>query len=180
MFAFSGDGGGNMLLGVGEYRRGNAHRPPVEVRVAAAALHLLRAGEPDGAEALLTLVAGDLAPADPLAKRVAWHSAAKSLRTQGLSVAAIAAMLGRTYATVYYAVDENNAGQKSKQKARASASRAHKGGNPARIDDVAVMRPQRPIRAVLPPQHVKMAAAKSFAAGEINAIELGRILRGER
>jgi hypothetical protein len=163
-----------------EYRRGKAHRRSVEARVAAAALRLLQAGEPDGAEALLTLVAGDLAPADPLAKRVAWHAEAKSLRTQGLSVAAIAAMLGRTYATVYYAVDENNARQKSEQKARASASRARKSGNPAPIDDVAVTRPKRPIRAVLPPQDVKMAAAKSFAAGEINAIDLGRILRGER
>jgi hypothetical protein len=129
MVAFRGDGGGNMLPRPGEYRRGKAHRPAVEARVAAAALRLLQAGEPDGAAALLTLVAGDLAPTDPLARR---------------------------------------------------ASRARKGGNPARIDDAAVTRPQRPIRAVLPLQDVKMAAAKSFATGEINAIELGRILRGER
>ena len=70
-------------------------------------------------------------------------------------------------------LDENGERQKARQ--RVNASRSRPAACHERRDDV--IRSKHEFRAVLPPQEVKMAAIKSFAAGEITAAELSRILR---
>ena len=156
-------------------------RPSVEARVAAAALRLQQAGELDAVEALLKLVYGDAAaaagkPKKPSgrARNTPWHAEAKRLRAQGFDFKAIAATLGRPPPLVRWALDEN--GERMRARQRANASRSRRRHHYERHDEV-VIRPKREIRAVLPPQEVKMAAIKSFAAGEITADELRRVLR---
>jgi hypothetical protein len=58
---------------------------------------------------------------------------------------------------------------------RANASQPRRGAHYERYDEV-VIRSKREIRAVLPPQEVKMGAIKSFAAGLMTADELRRVL----
>ena len=158
-------------------------RPSVEARVAAAALRLQQAGELDAVEALLKLVAGDgdatasaAKPKKPSGRprNTPWHAEAKHLRSQGFDLKAIAATLGRPPPLVRWALDEN--GERMRARQRADASRSRRSAHYERPDEV-VIRPKRKIRAVLPPQEVKMAAIKSFAAGEITAGELQRVLR---
>ena len=159
-------------------------RPSVEARVAAATLRLQQAGELDAVEALLKLVAGDGDAAASAAKpkkpsgrprNTPWHAEAKHLRAQGFDLKAIAATLGRPPPLVRWALDEN--GERMRARQRANASRSRRAAHCERRDDEAVIRSKRDIRAVLPPQEVKMAAIKSFAAGEITAAELRRMLR---
>src|SRR6516164_8423718 len=158
-------------------------RPSVEARVAAATLRLQQAGELDAVEALLKLVAGDgdaaasaAKPKKPSgrARKTPWHAEAKHLRAQGFDLKAIAATLGRPPPLVRWALNEN--GERMRARQRANASRSRRGAHHERHDEV-VIRAKREIRAVLPPQEVKMAAIKSFAAGEITAAELRRMLR---
>ena len=158
-------------------------RPSVKARVAAATLRLQQAGELDAVEALLKLVAGDGDAAASAAKpkkpsgrprNTPWHAEAKHLRAQGFDLKAIAATLGRPPPLVRWALDEN--GERMRARQRANASRSRRRHHYERHDEV-VIRPKREIRAVLPPQEVKMAAIKSFAAGEITADELRRVLR---
>ena len=158
-------------------------RPSVEARVAAATLRLQQAGELDAVEALLKLVAGDgdatasaAKPKKPSGRprNTPWHAEAKHLRSQGFDLKAIAATLGRPPPLVRWALDEN--GERMRARQRADASRSRRGAPYERHDEV-VIRSKREIRAVLPPQEVKMAAIKSFAAGEITAGELQRVLR---
>jgi len=157
-------------------------RPSVEARVAAVALRLLQAGELDAVEALLKLVAGDAAAAASAAKpkkpsgrprNTPWHAEAKHLRAQGFDLKAIAATLGRPPPLVRWALDEN--GERMRARQRANAPRSRRGAHYEPHDEV-VTRSKRKIRAVLPPQEVKMAAIKSFAAGEMTADELRRVL----
>jgi hypothetical protein len=156
-------------------------QPSVEAKVAAAALRLHQAGELDAVEALLKLVAADAAapaakPKKPSgrARNTPWHAEAKRLRAQGFDFKAIAATLGRPSSLVRWVLDEN--GERMRALQRANASRSRRGARYERHDEV-LIRPKREIRAVLPPQEVKMAAIKSFAAGEITADELRRVLR---
>ena len=145
------------------------------------ALRLQQAGELDAVEALLKLVYGDAAAAAAKPKKPSgrprntpWHAEAKHLRSQGFDLKAIAATLGRPPPLVRWALDEN--GERMRARQRADASRSRRSAHYERPDEV-VIRPKRKIRAVLPPQEVKMAAIKSFAAGEITAAELRRVLR---
>jgi hypothetical protein len=171
---------------------------PVEARVAGAALKLMHAGEQAGAEALLTIIAGDLAlepdrgveaparggaalvaPASaPPAKRgrapPAWHAEVKRMRfDEKLSPTEIADRLGRDRALVCWVLDEN--GERAKGRARVNAHRLR---HPERIEKPAKRR-KRELRAAIAAPAVKMAAVKSFAAGEIDRETLSRILRGE-
>ena len=157
-------------------------RPSVEARVAAATLRLQQAGELDAVEALLKLVAGDgdatasaAKPKKPSGRprNTPWHAEAKHLRSQGFDLKAIAATLGRPPPLVRWALDEN--GERMRARQRANASRSRRRHHYERHDEV-VIRPKREIRAVLPPQEVKMAAIKSFAAGTMTADELRRVL----
>jgi len=149
-------------------------RPSVEARVAAATLRLQQAGELDAVEALLKLVAGDGdAAASGRPRNTPWHAEAKHLRSQGFDLKAIAATLGRPPPLVRWALDEN--GERMRARQRADASRSRRSAHYERPDEV-VIRPKRKIRAVLPPQEVKMAAIKSFAAGTMTADELRRVL----
>ena len=142
-------------------------RPSVEARVAAVALRLQQAGELDAVEALLKLVAGDGDAAASAAKpkkpsgrprNTPWHAEAKHLRAQGFDLKAIAATLGRPPPLVRWALDEN--GERMRARQRSNASRSRRGAPYERPDEV-VIRPKRKIRAVLPPQDVKMAAIKA-------------------
>jgi hypothetical protein len=63
-----------------------------------------------------------------------------------------------------------------RERRRVNASPPRHAAHYARRDDEAVIGSKRKIRAILPPQEVKMAAIKSFAAGEITADELRRVL----
>jgi hypothetical protein len=173
---------GDAPPGPGKNREAKAPRPPVEARVAAAVLRLQQAGEPDAAEALLKLVAGDAAspvakPKRPSgrARNTPWHAEATRLRAQGFDLRAIAAKLRRPQSLVRWALDEN--GERMRARQRANASRSRRAAHCERRDDEAVIRSKRDIRAVLPPQEVKMAAIKRFAACEITAGELQRVLR---
>ena len=157
-------------------------RPSVEARVAAATLRLQQAGELDAVEALLKLVAGadDAAASAARPKKPSgrprntpWHAEAKHLRSQGFDLKAIAATLGRPPPLVRWALDEN--GERMRARQRADALRSRRGA-PYERDDEVVIRSKREIRAVLPPQEVKMAATKSFAAGLMTADELRRVL----
>ena len=160
----------------------NTPRPSVEARVAAAALRLQQAGELDAVEALLKLVAGDgdatasaAKPKKPSGRprNTPWHAEAKHLRAQGFDLKAIAATLGRPPPLVRWALDEN--GERMRARQRADASRSRRGAPYERHDEV-VIRSKREIRAVLPPQEVKIAAIKSFAAGRMTADELRDVL----
>ena len=160
----------------------NTPRPSVEARVAAAALRLQQAGELDAVEALLKLVAGDGDAAASAAKpkkpsgrsrNTPWHAEAKHLRAQGFDLKAIAARLGRPPPLVRWALDEN--GERMRARQRADALRSRRGA-PYERDDEVVIRSKREIRAVLPPQEVKIAAIKSFAAGRMTADELRDVL----
>jgi hypothetical protein len=154
MVAFRRDGG-EAPPGPGRTSKAKSPPPSVEARVAAAALRLQRAGELDAVEALLRLVAGDVAPGAKPKKpprqirNTPWRDEAKRLRVEGLDLEAIAAKLGRPPALVRRLLGEHDASFRS----------GHE------------------IRAVLPPQEVKMAAIRSFATGDITADELRRILR---
>ena len=88
---------------------------------------------------------------------------------------AIVAKLSRPQSLVRWALDEN--GERMRARQRVNASRSRRAAHCERRDDEAVIRSKRDIRAVLPPQEVKMAAIKSFAAGEITAGALQRVLR---
>jgi hypothetical protein len=154
--------------------------PSVEARVAAAALCLRQAGELDAVEALLKLVAGDAAASAAKPKKPSgrprntrWHAEAKHLRAQGFDLKAIAATLGRPPLLARWELDKN--GERMRAPQRANASRSRRGAHYERHDEV-VIRSKREIRAVLPPQEVKMAAIKSFAAGGMTADELRRVL----
>lgn len=104
----------------------------VSARVSAAALALMHAGEQAGADALLTIIAGDLSPAfsyasageshaqahpgaagppaaappqrGPRPRVLAWHAEAERLRRQGLSIRALAERFCRTESAVAYAL----------------------------------------------------------------------------
>jgi hypothetical protein len=88
---------------------------------------------------------------------------------------AIAAKLSRPQSLVRWALDENC--ERMRAQERVNASRSRLAAHCERRDEEAVIRSKRDIRAVLPPQEVKMAAIKNFAAGEITAGELRRVLR---
>ena len=159
----------------------NTPRPSVEARVAAAALRLQQAGELDAVEALLKLVAGDAAASAAKPKKPSgrprntpWHAEAKRLRAQGFDFKAIAATLGRPPPLVRGALDENVASALGARQ-RAGTSRSRRDAHYERHDE-GVIRSKREIRAVLPPQEVKMAAIKSFAAGRMTADELRDVL----
>ena len=173
---------GDAPPGPSKNREAKAPRPSVEARVAAAVLRLQQAGEPDAAEALLKLVAGDAVspvakPKRPSgrARNTPWHAEASRLRAQGFDLRAIVAKLSRPQSLVRWALDEN--GERMRARQRVNASRSRRPAQCTRRDDEAVIRTKRDIRAVLPPQEVKMAAIRSFAAGEITAGELRRVLR---
>jgi hypothetical protein len=173
---------GDALSDSGKNPERKALRPSVEARVAAAVLRLQQAGELDAAEALLKLVAGGAAspaakPKKPpgRARNTPWHAEASRLRAQGFDLKAIAAELRRPQSLVRWALDEN--GERMRARQRVKASRSRHAAHGERRDEEVVIRSKRDIRAVLPPQEVKMAAIKSFAAGEINAGELQRVLR---
>jgi hypothetical protein len=145
-------------------------------------LHLQQAGEPDAAEALLKLVAGNAVlpvakPKKPSgrARNTPWHAEATHLRAQGFDLKAIAAKVRRSQSLVRWTLDEN--GERMRARQRANASRLRRAAHCERRDEEAVIRSKRDIRAVLPPQEVKMAAIKRFAAGEITAGELQAVLR---
>jgi hypothetical protein len=173
---------GDAPPGPGRNRETKAPRPSVETRVAAAVLRLQQAGELDAAEALLKLVAGHaVSPVAKLkrlsgrARNTPSHAEASRLRAQGFDLRAIAAKLRRPQSLVRWALDEN--GERMRARQRANASRSRRAAHCERRDEEAVIRSKRDIRAVLPPQEVKMAAIKRFAAGEITAGELQRVLR---
>ena len=141
-----------------------------------------QAGELDAAEALLKLVAGHAVspvakPKRPSARarNTPWHAEASRLRAQGFDLRAIVAKLIRPQSLVRWALDEN--GERMRARQRVKASRSRHAAHCERRGEEAVIRSKRDIRAVLPPQEVKMAAIKSFAAGEITAGELQRVLR---
>jgi hypothetical protein len=188
---------GDTPFGPGKNREAKAPRPSVEARVAAAALRLQQAGELNAAEALLMLVAGDAAPpaaelmlvagdaappaaeqnelGDPRAGGGKWHADAKRLRVDGLSVREIADRIGRSASAIYWVLDENGEWQETRQDVNPPRSR--RAAHYERCHDETVVHSKHEIRAVLPPHEVKMAAIKSFAAGEITAAELSLILR---
>lgn len=173
---------GDAPPGPGKNRDAKAPRPSVEARVAAAVLRLQQAGELCAAEALLKLVSGDAVlpvarPKSPSARarNAPWHAEASHLRAQGFDLKAIAAKLRRPQSLVRWALDEN--GERMRARQRAKASRSRRAAHCERRDDEPVSRSKRDIRAVLPPQEVKIAAIKSFATGEITAGELQRVLR---
>jgi hypothetical protein len=123
-------------------------------------LRLQQAGEPDAAEALLKLVAGNAVspvakPKRPSgrARNTPWHAEASRLRAQGLDLKAIAAKLRRPQSLVRWALDEN--GERMRARQRVNASRSRRPAQCTRRDDEAVIRTKRDIRAVLPPQEVK-------------------------
>jgi hypothetical protein len=144
-------------------------------------LRLQQAGELDATEALLTLVAGDAAA--PVAKSEKasgrsrngpWHAEAKRPRAQRSDWKATPAE-PRHQPLVRWALDKNDERIRGQQRVNAPPSRH--AVHYERHDDEAVIRSKREIRAVLPPQEVKMAAIKSFAAGDITADDLRRVLR---
>ena len=155
MVAFLRDGG-DALPGPGGTSKAKAPRPSVEARVAAAALRLQRAGELEGAEALLKLVAGETVPLAAKPRKL-------SRQARDTMWPAEAEHPG-----------ESEQGMRAQRPANAPRSR---GGARYERHDEGVIRAKHEIRAVLPPQEVKMAAIKSFAAGEITAHELRRVLR---
>jgi hypothetical protein len=172
---------GDAPPGPGKNREAEAPRPSVEARVAAAVLRLQQAGELDAVEALLKLFAGDAAASAAKSKKPSgrarntpWHPEAKRLRAQGFDLKEIAPTLGRPPSLVRWALAEN--GERMRARQRANASRSRRAAHCERHDEV-LIRSKREIRAVLPPQEVKMMAIKSFAAGEITAGELQRVLR---
>jgi hypothetical protein len=174
-----GRDGGDTPLGPGRNGEAKAPRPSVEARVAAAALRLQQAGELSAAEALLRLVAGDAAPpaaeqselGGPRAGDGKWHADAKRLRVDGPSVKEIADRIGRSA----WVLHEDEESQETRQGGKPPLSR--RAAYYERRHDETVVHSKHEIRAVLPPHEVKMAAIKSFAAGEITAAELSLILR---
>jgi hypothetical protein len=144
------------LRGPGRTNKAKAPPPSVEARVAAAALRLQRAGELEGAEALLKLVAGETVP-----------------------LAAKLGKLSRRDRDTMWPTEAEHPGESEqgmRAQHRANAPRSRRGARYERHDEGAI-RAKHEIRAVLPPQEVKMAAIKSFAAREITADELRRVLR---
>jgi hypothetical protein len=129
------------------------------------------------------LVAGDAAPpaaernesGGPPAGRGAWRADAKRLRVDGLSVEEIADRIGRSTSVICWVLDEKEERLETRQ--GVNPSRSRRAAYYERRHDETVVHSKHDIRAVLPPHEVKMAAIKSFAAGEITAAELSLILR---
>jgi hypothetical protein len=98
----------------------------------------------------------------------AWHEECRALRRQGLSFAALAARFQKNADTVRWVCDEN--GDRARAAARAAACRAGDGKRAA---------PKAPTRDESRSEAI-MAAARAFAAGEIDRATLMARISGGR
>ena len=139
------------------------------------------------------------AAAASAATRGAWHSAARLMRANGASVEAISVKLDKPVSLVKWALDID--GARDRQRARVRRMRGAAALEPdgerirrrAEADEAEPADPNhpgpkqyfetfkpKPIRAVLPPPEIKMAAVQAFARGDIDRAQLSAVLRGFR